>query len=156
MIISCINCNKKFEVNSALIPSNGRLIECGSCNHKWFFKNENITNERKTLNDSSIGIIEKNIDLNNDNKVKTPNNLVTTKLIQKKDIKTVQKKINVEKKKKKLLNIILVFLISLIALVILIDTFKSPLNILIPSLELILYNLYESIMDIKLFFEDLI
>ena len=39
MIIQCINCNKKFEVNSDLIPSTGRTIQCGSCGHIWFFKN---------------------------------------------------------------------------------------------------------------------
>ncbi len=37
MIIECINCNKKFDVNSELIPSSGRTIQCGSCNHIWFF-----------------------------------------------------------------------------------------------------------------------
>ena len=38
MIIECINCSKKFDVNSELIPSEGRTIQCGSCNHIWFFK----------------------------------------------------------------------------------------------------------------------
>ena len=37
MIIECINCNKKFNVNSELIPNSGRTIQCGSCNHVWFF-----------------------------------------------------------------------------------------------------------------------
>ncbi len=37
MIIQCINCDKKFEVNSELIPNNGRTIQCGSCNHVWFY-----------------------------------------------------------------------------------------------------------------------
>ena len=37
MIIECINCSKKFDVNSDLIPSTGRTIQCGSCNHVWFF-----------------------------------------------------------------------------------------------------------------------
>ena len=41
MIIECINCYKKFEVNSNLIPINGRYIQCGSCDHKWFFKKDN-------------------------------------------------------------------------------------------------------------------
>ena len=36
MIIECINCNKKFDVNSELIPESGRTIQCGSCNHIWF------------------------------------------------------------------------------------------------------------------------
>ncbi len=38
MIIECIKCSKKFELNSDLIPSNGRTIQCGSCGHVWFFK----------------------------------------------------------------------------------------------------------------------
>ena len=38
MIIECIKCSKKFEVNSDLIPSDGRTIQCGSCGHVWFFK----------------------------------------------------------------------------------------------------------------------
>ena len=40
MIVSCINCNKKFKINSDLIPENGRLLQCSSCNHQWFFKKE--------------------------------------------------------------------------------------------------------------------
>ena len=41
MIIECINCGKKFDVNSDLIPSEGRTIQCGSCNHTWFYKKNN-------------------------------------------------------------------------------------------------------------------
>ena len=40
MIISCNNCGKKFNIDSNLIPKNGRLLQCSSCNHKWFFKKE--------------------------------------------------------------------------------------------------------------------
>ena len=52
MIIECINCNKKFEVNSELIPSSGRSIQCGSCNHLWFFEPGKIvsTNKKKLVN----------------------------------------------------------------------------------------------------------
>ena len=42
MIIECINCNKKFEVNSDLIPDTGRTIECGSCGHVWFFNKNDV------------------------------------------------------------------------------------------------------------------
>ena len=38
MIIECINCNKKFELDDHLIPDTGRLLECGSCSHKWHYK----------------------------------------------------------------------------------------------------------------------
>ena len=40
MIISCDQCHKKFEIDSNLIPQDGRLLECGSCNHKWFYKQD--------------------------------------------------------------------------------------------------------------------
>ena len=42
MIIECINCNKKFEVNSDLIPDTGRTIQCGSCGHVWFFNKNDV------------------------------------------------------------------------------------------------------------------
>ena len=50
MIIDCIRCTKKFEVNASLIPDNGRTIQCGSCNHIWFYKPkiEQSKNEIKT------------------------------------------------------------------------------------------------------------
>jgi len=38
MIITCNKCNKKFEIDENLIPYEGRLLQCGSCNHRWFFK----------------------------------------------------------------------------------------------------------------------
>ena len=50
MIIQCVNCNKKFEVDSALIPKNGRTIQCGACNHTWFFKdNDNQVSSEITI-----------------------------------------------------------------------------------------------------------
>ena len=41
-----INCNKRFEVNPDLIPNEGRNIQCGSCHHIWFFKNNQINLEK--------------------------------------------------------------------------------------------------------------
>ena len=46
MIIACQMCNKKFDIDQILIPEKGRLLQCGSCDHKWFFKNKIIV---KTL-----------------------------------------------------------------------------------------------------------
>ena len=37
MIISCENCNKKFELADNLIPESGRLLQCGSCSHEWHY-----------------------------------------------------------------------------------------------------------------------
>ena len=42
MIIDCPNCDKKFEIDKKLILPDGRLLQCGSCNHKWFFTKQNI------------------------------------------------------------------------------------------------------------------
>ena len=144
MIIECVNCNKKFEVNSELIPLQGRTIQCGSCNHIWFYKPV----LKKKLDDDYV-------DLNKDKKI--PKNRELKKPIQ----KTSNKKALVKYEKKssftlgKFLRYILVFIISFVALIILLDTFKSPLEIIFPNLELVLYNLYETLKDIILFIKDL-
>ena len=56
----------------------------------------------------------------------------------------------------KLLSIIIVFIISFIALIIILDTFKGPITKIIPNIEFLLYNFYESIKDTISFFRDLI
>ena len=60
MIIECINCNKKFNVNSELIPSTGRTIQCGSCNHVWFFNPSSISSNQiqktKKLQENNVEI----------------------------------------------------------------------------------------------------
>ena len=35
MIIECKSCGKKFNVPDQAITSNGRLVQCSSCGHKW-------------------------------------------------------------------------------------------------------------------------
>ena len=52
MIIECINCAKKFDVNAELIPADGRTIQCGSCNHVWFFKINNQNKSDFLINDA--------------------------------------------------------------------------------------------------------
>ena len=37
MIVSCIKCNKKFNVLDNLIPESGRVLQCGSCLHQWHY-----------------------------------------------------------------------------------------------------------------------
>ena len=53
-------------------------------------------------------------------------------------------------------NILIVIIISFIALILILDTFKVQLSLIIPNIEIVLDNLYLSINDIKLFFLDLI
>ena len=51
MIIGCTSCNKKFEINSNLIPDSGRLLECSNCNNQWFFKKEKSIQETTVVED---------------------------------------------------------------------------------------------------------
>ena len=55
----------------------------------------------------------------------------------------------------KILNYLLVLIISFVALILILDTFKNPLGKYFPSLELVIYNLYETLKDLTLFIKDL-
>jgi len=136
MIISCTQCNKKFEIESVLIPDEGRLLQCSSCNNKWFFKKKL---EQKIINkDESVNVLDKKINY------------------KKKIIKEDKKyKKNEKIRKVSFLNFILVSIISFIAIIIVIDTFKQQIGLIIPNVEFILNNLYETLTDIILFFKDL-
>ena len=159
MIISCVNCNKKFSVNSDLIPENGRTIQCGSCNHIWFFK-KNFNDLQKDLSDNTI---KKTISAENKKSldIKIPQQ---TDIQHNKIDKITKKKrseiVKYQPKKKftfvSLLSYIIVSLISFVALIILLDTFKSTLYNNFPQLELILFNFFETLKDIRLFIKDLI
>ena len=149
MIISCDQCHKKFEIDSNLIPKDGRLLECGSCNHKWFYKQNIEDNTEEIIIEPQLqNIEEKNI---------SP---IQSNISQIKELDTSSKKKEIieNKKIKKIgvLNIIIVFIISFVALVILIETFKDPISIFIPNIKFILNSLHEIIRDIILFFKDLI
>ena len=156
MIIICPCCEKRFEIDGNLIPDKGRLLKCGSCNQTWFFKKNdesNIIEEKKSL-------IEKEI-------ISKKNEFFTKKLNQKTDLNTkLSNKSNevvVYKDRNKnsftlgkFLSYLIVFLISFVGLILVLDTFKLPLYILIPQLEAFLYNLFETLEDIKLFIINLI
>jgi len=173
MIISCIKCNKKFDIDDGLIPEKGRLLECSSCNHRWFFKDVISNNVVKNELSNTTNILHSpSIEEKDDISIK--GDLVDEEILINKEpeiqIYETNKdnfnfksftKINIEKNKNKnkkinILNIIIVFIISFIALIILLDTFKLPISVIFPNIELLLYNLYESIRDIKLFINDLI
>ena len=71
------------------------------------------------------------------------------------DNKKKEKKEKTENKGSKFFSYLIVFIISLIALIILLDTLKTPLINVFPGLEIILFNLFETLQDIKLFIIDL-
>ncbi len=149
MIISCDQCHKKFEIDSNLIPKDGRLLECGSCNHKWFYKQDIKDKTEEIIIEPQL----KNIEEENIDPIQT-----NISQINELDTSSEKKEIVENKKIKKIsiLNIIIVFIISFVALIILIETFKNPISIYIPNIKFILNSLYEIIRDIILFFKDLI
>jgi len=145
MIIKCDKCNKKFDIESRLIPEKGRLLQCSSCNHKWFHKKDIL--EKSILNLENEKIPS---EIKDNNNIKVYNDFSSDKKIKRKHSYS-----RPESKSLSSLNFILVFIISFIALIILLDTFKNPIGLLIPNIEFILESLYETLKDVLLFIQDL-
>ena len=152
MQIVCPKCTKKFEVNDDLIPSEGRLVQCGNCNHKWFY-NKIKTSSEILIEESpkeQVNKVEKKII----KKKKLPKISDDTNQFNEEKIK--ENKQTIVKKNTNKFKIFLVIIISFVALVILVDTFKIQISKIFPEIEAILNSLYETLTDIKLFFKDLI
>ena len=165
MIITCPNCNKQFKIDNSLIPDEGRDLQCGSCNHIWFY---NIQEKNNEVLESKQEIISEDIEPkaeNNEKKIEEKqqqeeiikteiNNIKKEKHSEKLKSTTTLKK--TENKGSKFFSYLIVFIISFVALIILLDTLKTPLINDFPGLEIILFNLFETLQDIKLFIIDLI
>jgi len=165
MIITCPNCNKQFKIDNSLIPDEGRDLQCGSCNHIWFYNIQEKNNEALELKHE---IISEDIETKAENKKDKIDEKQQPEEIIKTEINNKKKEINSEKQKKtttlkktenkgsKFFSYLIVFIISFVALIILLDTLKTPLINVFPGLEIILFNLFETLQDIKLFIIDLI
>lgn len=156
MIIECIKCSKKFEVNSDLIPSEGRTIQCGSCNHIWFFVKKEILNNDVLSDDNNennevLSKIDNTLDkIENDN-------IINENETDQKNTEIIEK----NKKRSnftfgKLLSYLFVIIISFFGIMVLIDTFDKILYELFPDLELVMFNFFEILKDINSFIKDLI
>ena len=153
MIIECICGKKKFEVNSDLIPSTGRTIQCGSCEKIWFFdpNKENLKIKEELEPNISIPINNQKIkDIKPKKKTDNLNKTETKKFAVTKY--QAKSSFNITK----FFSYIIVSIISFVALIILIDTFKSVLYVVFPGLELVIFSLFETLKDIQLFIKDLI
>ena len=153
MIIECINCNKKFNVNSELIPVKGRNIQCGSCNHLWFFKKETLLD----FSQKDVGFVEEKETNTNHGEFKTNNvhDSIKKKRVKKDSSALVKYNKKTNYTFSNFLSLIIVIIISFIALLILIDTFKDPLYEKFPKLEFIIFNLFETFKDIHSFLKNL-
>ena len=152
MIISCPSCKKKFEIDTNLIPKEGRNLQCGSCSNIWFYKVK-----------QSISNLE-NIDNIKDVNEEDGKNEIKEKFsdIKKENSENIKDKalIKYEKKTKltfvNLMGYFIVLIISFVALLIVLNTLQPLLLKIFPNLELILFNFYETLLDIYLFTKDLI
>ena len=150
MEIQCPKCNRSFKIDKSLIPEKGRLLQCGTCGHKWFFKN--IIHETKT----------KTVNINEEKILKKPE---ITKKIQNPKININEDEYNktkikgdISKKNVNKINYIkffFVIIISIVAFILILDTFKDILIKIFPNIKILLNNLYETLKDISLFFYDL-
>ena len=139
MIITCPCKKKKFKIDSSLIPTEGRTLQCGACEKVWFYRNSQSTDLE--LSDNPMA------------EEKTDNLSIKNEEIE------VQKKNNQTDFSSilfKIFGYFIVFIITIIAIIIILDTLKSPLNNIFPNLELFLFNLIETLKDIKFFIKDLI
>ena len=160
MIIDCIQCDKKFEVNASLIPDGGRTIQCGSCNHVWFYKPkiEQSKNEISSPKSNDDILENKKDDQDNEKSTKTEetNNLEKFTNTEPSSHELINENKKTTFNISKFLSYFLVFLITFIALIIVLDTFKSPLSSIIPGLEIFLYNFFETLKDLYLFIKNLL
>ena len=141
MIIACPKCKKKFDIEDSLIPEKGRLLQCSSCDNKWFFKK--TIEEKKKIERIST-------------KTKTNKIPKETEDIIIEAEKNNTKVENLKKNNLPILNLLLITLISFAALIIFLDTFKIQINNFVPGFEFLLENFYETLKDFYLFTIDLI
>ena len=153
MIIVCPSCGKNFNVRDDQIPDKGRLLQCSSCKHEWFFTKNTIPIDdnidelsNDELTQESFGILDEEED-------RSDEVIVEDKTVE------LDKAKNTDKQKTKQVNLfklLLVFIISFVAFILIVDTFLVQISEYFPFAEKYLDNLYQSIIDISLFFQNLI
>ncbi len=162
MIIECPCKKKKFNIDVNLIPIEGRNLQCGVCDRIWFYKKQDTISESPQINKNTDFKENENSEKLNDDKFndqllkKTDeeNKKIKSELLPIKENESKPEEIK-KNQSNKFFSYLIVFLISLGALIILLDTLKTPLINIFPGLEVLLFNLYETLKDIKLFIIDL-
>ena len=154
MHIECTNCKKTFQIDEKLIPDSGRLLQCSKCDHQWFYNKEKI---EKNIDNKSD---DEDINLKKEIKIKKSEQ-IESKILIKPEYEQNNKhnkktKSNKKKQKNNFLNTFLVLIISFVALVVIVDTFKIQIITFYPETEGLFNSLYQTLIDINLFFKDLI
>ena len=133
---------KKEVLDNTVSPTDA---ETGIDSINIFDQNNSSINEEKSVSNEPKDEVE--VDLEEETKEK-----IEVNINESAQVNTKPKK----QKNFKILNIFVVAIISFLAFIIIVDTFKYPIGKIVPNVEFILYNLYESIKDISLFIRDLI
>ena len=166
MIIQCVNCNKKFEIQDKLIPDDGRLLECGSCAHQWHYTpitKLELTDEVQTkVDEVQVKTDEVQIKDEPAEQLIVKKTKKKSKIIKKiyendadNEIDQTNENITTKEKNISFINFLLVGIISFVAIVILVDTFKNQIAYVIPNISLYINELHEILRDIFLFIVDL-
>ena len=162
MIINCECGKKKFNIDSSLIPEEGRLLKCGSCSKIWHY-----TPVLQTKNDEDLDVkIDENIIkndvhsnevINNENFTDTNQGVLSEENTEDEKIDIKDEKENEKKdgKIKILLIYLMIILISLLGFIFLLDTFKSYLLSIFPGIAPFFDSFYQTVLDFKLFIKDL-
>ena len=153
MIIVCPSCGKNFNVRDDQIPDKGRLLQCSNCKHEWYYTKNTIPADdnidelsNDELTQESFGILDEEEDRYNEE-------IAEDKTVDLEKPKTSKKK---EVKSFNFFKLLLVFIISFVAFILIVDTFTVQISKYVPFAEKYLDNLYQSIIDISLFFQNLI
>ena len=153
MIIVCPSCSKNFNVRDDQIPDKGRLLQCSNCKHEWFYTKNTIPIDNDIDEISNDDLTQESFGILDEEKNKYDEVILDDKEDES------EKPKNIRKQKTKQVNffkLLLVFIISFVALVLIADTFVAQISEYVPFIEKYLDNLYQSIIDISLFFQNLI
>ena len=149
MHIKCTNCKKTFQIDEKLIPDSGRLLQCGKCDHQWFFNKEKL--------EKIIDKQEDNLKQSDNEDIKLKKQIESEILLKPEQDENNETITNKHKKQNNnFLNTFLVLIISFVALVVIVDTFKIQIITFYPETEGLFNSLYQTLIDINLFFKDLI
>ena len=153
MIIVCPSCGKNFNVRDDQIPDKGRLLQCSNCKHEWFYTKNTIPIDDNLDEQSNDELTQESFGVLDEEEEKRDENIVEDKTVELEKPREIRKK---KATKVNFFKLLLVFIISFVAFVLIVDTFIVQISEYVPFAEKYLDNLYQSLIDISLFFQNLI
>ena len=160
MIINCECGKKKFNINSSLIPKEGRLLKCGSCSKIWHYtpiiETKNAEELDIKINENVIkNELQSDQAINDENFTDISEEVLSKENTDHNENEETNKNEEKQGKIKMLFVYFIVFIISLLGLIFLLDTFKSYLIGVFPTINPFFESFYETLLDFKLFIKDL-